>query len=69
MDAYKAVLNSHRNNALDQSIALFMVYYGNDTFRSEIYPYLEKGLTSIFEDAPSKYTEFFVESIHKFVNE
>ena len=69
MNAYIATFNCHINHAQDKARKDFISHYGRPVYMKQIYPYIRKGIMSIFHDPPNEYTQFFVDTIHKYVNE
>lgn len=69
MNPYVAVFNCHINNAKSKADKAFIKRFDKDVFNKEIKPFLDKGIMSIFKQAPNDYTKVYVEFIALYVNE
>jgi len=67
-DPYFAVFNCHVNGALGKASDAFKIKFPGQ-FDTEIQPYIDKGVMSIFDESPNEYLTYFVNAITNTVNE
>ena len=64
-----AVFNCHCNNARERAKELFIARFGITKWAEKIKPFHDKGIMSIFNEKPNKYTQWYVDTITAIVNE
>lgn len=64
-----SVFNCHINNAKERSKALFVACFGQDKWDREIQPFHNKGIMTIFHKKPTKYVQWYVDTVTAIVNE
>jgi hypothetical protein len=60
MDYFVAMFNCHKNGGRRKSAKKFKEIWGEQKFKKKIQPFIRKGIMSIFDTKPNKYTKFFV---------
>lgn len=69
MDAGFALFNLHVNDAGERAKAAYIACYGQDNFNENIQPFIEQGVMSMFNVAPTPSTVAYILLVHFFVNE
>lgn len=69
MDIYFSVFNCHINDAKEKAIDMFKQVYSERKFEKQIQPFLDRGIMSIFNEDPNRYTRFFAGYIQRIVNQ
>ncbi len=64
-----AVFNLHINDAESKAKQAFVKRFAQETFDSEIQPFIDKGIMSIFNTKPTEHTRWYVEAVGIFVNQ
>lgn len=67
MDDYIAVFNSWEKDR-DKARKLFRDKFGKEEYVKQIKPFFKKGLMSIFQTPPNKYTKWYVKTLAVIVN-
>lgn len=68
LDCYFALFNCHINDALNRTCDKFKEIYGAKRFESNIKPFIDKGIMSMFNQSPNKYLKFFIFYNKRIVN-
>jgi hypothetical protein len=68
MDPFFALFNCHINNAQEGAMKEFINTFGQDVWDKRIQPFMDKGIMSIFDKKPNKYTRWFVMKVQEIVN-
>lgn len=69
LDGYMAVFNCHLNNANERAAKEFVDKYGLSIWTREIQPIIDCGVMSIFQQGPNEWTQFYVDTVTRIVNE
>lgn len=64
-----AVFNLHVNDAGDRASREFVAQFGQEKFDQKIKPFIDKGVMSIFDQKPTRWTLAWVTLVTAFVNE
>lgn len=68
MDYRFALFNCHINNGLEETKKKFIEIWGQKKYDEVFQPVIDKGIMSIFQKKPNKYTKFIVFYNQKIVN-
>jgi len=68
-DTFIAVFNCHIGDALNKAKKEFKEKYSALVYKKEIEGFVENGIMAIFNQKPNVYTQYFADTITKFVNE
>lgn len=68
MDMFVSVFNQHVNGASRKAKAEFVKKFGKDEWAIRMQPFVKKGIMSIFNDKPTRWTKWYAKRVCEIVN-